>query len=107
MEEERESTIGPNWLDLPSDLTANILQRLGTYKILTSACGVCLQWWNICKDPLMWRTIRMCYLCNSLYNYAEMEKVCCKAVEQSCGHLEVIDIAHFCANDLLKCIADK
>ena len=59
MEEESESTTGPNWLDLASDLTTNILQRLGTFEILTTACLVCTQWFKICKDPLMWRTIHM------------------------------------------------
>ncbi|KAJ1427621.1 F-box/LRR protein [Sesbania bispinosa] len=33
--------IGPNWLELPRDVTANILQRLGVVEIVTSACQVC------------------------------------------------------------------
>ncbi|KAJ1387090.1 F-box-like domain superfamily [Sesbania bispinosa] len=31
----------PNWLELPRDVTANILQRLGAVEIVTSACRVC------------------------------------------------------------------
>ncbi|GAU22400.1 hypothetical protein TSUD_122860 [Trifolium subterraneum] len=49
----------PNWLELPTDITTNILQRLSTIDIVTSACQVCPLWWNICKDPLMWRTVDM------------------------------------------------
>jgi len=49
----------PNWLELPIELTKNILRRLDTVEIVTSARNVCPLWWNICKDPLMWRTIQM------------------------------------------------
>jgi hypothetical protein len=51
--------MGPNWLELPRDITSNILQRLGVVEILTNACNVCPYWWSICKDPRMWRTIHM------------------------------------------------
>ncbi|PNX61921.1 F-box protein skip19, partial [Trifolium pratense] len=54
-----ESTTVPNWLQLPRDITANILQRLDTIDIVTSVCHVCPLWWNICKDPFMWRTIKI------------------------------------------------
>jgi len=97
---ERESTRGPNWLDLPIDLTANILQRLGTFEIVTSACRVCPLWWNICKDPLMWRSISMRYVCDSLFDDFDslfdacddgnIVKICCKAVERSCDHFDSI-----------------
>jgi len=33
MEVERERTAGGNWLKLPTDLTANILRRLGTLEM--------------------------------------------------------------------------
>ncbi|RHN68946.1 putative leucine-rich repeat domain, L domain-containing protein [Medicago truncatula] len=74
--------------------------------ILTSACGVCLQWWAriLSCGALFAYAI---YVSNSPYNDADMEKICRKAVELSCGHLEVIDIERFCTNDLLKCIADN
>lgn len=101
MELERESTRGPNWLDLPIDLTANILHRLGAFEIVT-------QWWNICMDPLMWRSIHMrLKICDSVFDYYNDDNTCCKAVERSCDHLEDIDIETFGNDDLLECIAKK
>lgn len=101
---EGENTIGPNWLNLPRDLTANILQRLGTIEIVTNACRVCPLWWNICKDPLMWRTIHITNLRTSAH---DLDNICCYAFERSCGHLEDIDIEYFCTDNLLKYIADR
>ncbi|KAM0022260.1 putative F-box domain-containing protein [Helianthus debilis subsp. tardiflorus] len=48
-----------NWLDLPSDVTANILERVGMVDILENAQKVCAAWRKICKDPAMWRVINM------------------------------------------------
>nr|XP_043638344.1 putative F-box/LRR-repeat protein 23 [Erigeron canadensis] len=43
-----------DWLDLPSDVTANILQRLGVPDIIQNAQRVCTVWRRICKhDPAM------------------------------------------------------
>ncbi|XP_058783593.1 putative F-box/LRR-repeat protein 23 [Vicia villosa] len=104
--EECESSSIPNWLELPRDIAVNILQRLDTIDIVTSACLVCPTWWNYCKEPLVWRTIHM--TANSLrWNNQDLEKICRYAVERSCGHLEEIDIEHFATNDLLQCIAEK
>jgi len=52
-----------------------------TFDIVMSACWVCPQWWNICKDPLMWHTIRMCYISISPYAYMDLWKICCFAIE--------------------------
>ncbi|XP_058781736.1 putative F-box/LRR-repeat protein 23 [Vicia villosa] len=103
MEFYSETTTGPNWLDLPKDLTANILKRLGTFEILASASRVCPLWWNICKDPLMWRTIHMPHV----RNYKYLDNICCIAVERSCGQLEDIDIERFATDNLLECIANN
>ncbi|GAU42086.1 hypothetical protein TSUD_134700 [Trifolium subterraneum] len=107
MEVESEVTTGPNWLDLPRDVTSNILQRLGTIEIVTSACQVCPLWWNICKDPLMWRTINIHGIRHLSYDYDELENICCNAIERSCNHLEEIDIELFGTDNLLKCIANN
>ncbi|KAJ1440406.1 Leucine-rich repeat, cysteine-containing subtype [Sesbania bispinosa] len=96
----------PNWLELPREVTANIFQRLGVIEIVTSACQVCPLWWNICKDPFMWRTIDMGKIEVSHYKY-DLKKICRYVVERSCGHLEDINIEHFCTDDLLHCIADS
>ncbi|GAU22405.1 hypothetical protein TSUD_122910 [Trifolium subterraneum] len=94
----------PNWLELPKDITVNILQRLSTVDIVTRACLVCPLWWNICKDPFMWRTIQMIKLHNST---GELLKICQYAIERSCGCLEDIDIKRFGTDDLLKNIAEN
>jgi hypothetical protein len=97
----------PNWLELPRDITTNILQRLNSFEIVTSACQVCPLWWNICKDPLMWRTIDMTRRSRSRY-YADenLVKICRIAIDRSCGQLENIDIQDFGTDDLLAYIAD-
>lgn len=107
--EEGESTTEPNWLALPKDLTQNILQRLSVFEIVTSACLVCPLWWNICKDPLMCRTIKL----NEIIDMISMLKnlpypkspICRYAVKRSCGLPEDININDFGHDDLLEYIA--
>ncbi|GAU22406.1 hypothetical protein TSUD_122920 [Trifolium subterraneum] len=94
----------PNWLELPRDITANILQRLDTVDMVTSVCQVCPLWWNICKGPFMWRSIHMTMIHNSPY---DLVKICCYAIQRSCGQLENVQIRCFGTDDLLKCIAEK
>jgi hypothetical protein len=123
-EAEAEITKVPNWLELPRDITANILQRLDTIDIVTNVCHVCPLWWNIFKDPLMWRAIRMKdILINnpefkyfpdpdfiSAYSGMNLLEIFRYAIERSCGNLEVIDIEDiedFVTDDLLQCIAKK
>jgi hypothetical protein len=104
----------PNWLELPRDITSNILQRLCSFDIVTSACQVCPLWWNICKDPLMWRTIDMIQTHmprdsrSRYYAIADenLVKICRFAIDRSCCQLENIDIADFGTDDLLAYIAD-
>jgi hypothetical protein len=105
-EVEADSTNVPNWLELPRDITANILSRLSTIDIVQSACLVCPLWWNIFKDPLMWRTIHMTDDID-ISKHLEYEQICRYAVKLSCGHLEDIDVRLFVNDDLLKCIAQK
>ena len=108
---EVESTHMPNWLELPKDITMNILQRLDTLEIVTSACHVCPLWWNICKEPLLWLTIDM--MTNISLSYSDdeyssrLEKICRYAVDQSCGHLKYIYINKFVTDDLLRHIANR
>ncbi|XP_058752321.1 F-box protein SKIP19-like [Vicia villosa] len=105
---DSESRMLPNWLELPRDITTSILQRLGTVEIVTSACLVCPLWWNICKDPLMWHTIHMTNFIRLFHkNHSDDLKICCYAVERSCGHLIDINIKFFANDDLLECIAEN
>ncbi|XP_058783578.1 F-box protein SKIP19-like [Vicia villosa] len=106
--EKKIILVGPNWLELPRDVIANILKRLGTIEILTGACQVCPLWWNICKDPHIWRTINMSKLISSRYHHGDdLVKICCKAIERSCGQVEEIEIHHFATDDLLAYIAES
>ncbi|KEH34638.1 F-box/LRR protein [Medicago truncatula] len=108
-EAECKSTMVPNWLELLREITANILQRLDTIEIVKSACQVCPLWWDICKDPLLWRTIHIRIPCMSLihFNYQDLTRICCYAVERSCGHLEDINIEYSVTDELLEFIAEN
>ncbi|XP_045831083.1 F-box protein SKIP19-like [Trifolium pratense] len=94
----------PNWLELPREITINILQRLDTVEIVTSVCVVCPLWWNICKDPLMWRTIGIISLS---YFDERLEKICRYAVDRSSGYLKDIYIKKFATDDLINHIANS
>jgi len=103
------TTVNPNWLELPRDVTSNILQRLGAVEILMRARYVCPYWWNICKDPFMWRKIHMGKF-HLYFQFANrgtpdldiLVNLCQYAVDLSSGHLEKID-----TDDLLQYIADR
>ncbi|GAU44507.1 hypothetical protein TSUD_122770 [Trifolium subterraneum] len=97
--------MGPNWHELPTDITRNILMRLDIINIVTSVCLVCPLWWNICKDPFMWRTIHLSNNETSRYSNEDLVKICRYAVKRSCGQLEDIEIVSFCTDDLLRYIA--
>jgi hypothetical protein len=93
----------PNWLELPTELMKNILQRLDTVDIVTIVRLVCPLWWNICKDPLMWRTIHISdiELNNTMrFSFRCLEKICRCAIDLSCGHAEDISIDLFGTDDL-------
>ncbi|XP_059435880.1 putative F-box/LRR-repeat protein 23 [Corylus avellana] len=94
----------PNWLELPRDVTASILLRLGAVEILTSAQMVCSPWRNLCKDPSMWRAIDMGN--NNHWNDDELNTICRDAVDRSCGQLVDINLEYFGTDKLLRHIAD-
>ncbi|XP_057426228.1 putative F-box/LRR-repeat protein 9 [Lotus japonicus] len=104
-EANEESTERPNWLELPKEVTSNIFQKLGALEVLTSARQVCSLWWNISKEPLMWRTIDLTKPPH--YPQPTLVNLCCYAIEQSCGHLEDISIEFFATDKVLKCIANN
>lgn len=89
-----ERTTKANWLELPIGVTENILHRLSDIEILKSAHNVCRLWRNICKDPLILRTIDI----NNYYllhhcSYRHLRKICCYAIEslelRECSHLDL------------------
>ncbi|CAJ2640743.1 unnamed protein product [Trifolium pratense] len=105
---EGEKPKVPNWLNLPRDITANILGRLSTIYMVTSVCLVCPLWWNICKDPHIWRTIQINYFETYYRRYINyFDEILRYAVDRSCGHLEDIEIDTFCSDELLEYIAEN
>lgn len=96
-----------NWLDLPREVTASILKRLGVIEILTSAQKVCLLWRSICKDPSMWRMINTGYVRNLWSIPYDLEQMCRHAVDRSCSQLVGIKVGWFCMDGLLKYITER
>jgi len=95
-----------NWLELPRDVTASILMRLGAIEILTSAQRVCSPWRKLCKDPSLWRAVDMRNP-DKLWEDYEVERMCRDAVDRSCGQLVDINIENFGSDELLRHIADS
>ena len=61
---EKETPL--DWLELPRDMTASILQRLGAIEILETAQKMCMSWRNLCKNPTVWHAVDMCNSCNCI-----------------------------------------
>ncbi|KAH6790175.1 hypothetical protein C2S51_005181 [Perilla frutescens var. frutescens] len=99
-----EVQVSPPWTQLPSDLTANVLHRLGSVEILKSARKVCATWWKICQDPAMWRVIRIISVED---NQWECTTMCRCAVDRSQGELIDLTIAYFGDGELLQYIVDR
>ncbi|KAL4563533.1 hypothetical protein LXL04_027576 [Taraxacum kok-saghyz] len=92
----------PNWLEMPHELMANILQRLGTKEILESAWEVCTTWRKICKNPEMWKNIILIH--KSLNDWGQrfhFERLTKQAVDLSCGEVIGIGIKGFGTDELL------
>lgn len=108
---EVKSTAKPNWLQLPTDVTADILFRLDTYDIMKNVRNVCSLWWKICKNPIMWQTIYMGNfdrVCLPQYQiFGHLVKICRYAVHLSSGHLKDIYIFKFATDDLLRYIVER
>ncbi|KAK8662008.1 hypothetical protein V6N13_091596 [Hibiscus sabdariffa] len=93
-----------NLLEMPPEVKASVLSRLGAIDILNSAQKVCSQWRNICKDPSMWRSIDMRN--SGEWEDGRVHDMCFHAVDRSCGHLLDINIEHFGTDELLFYIAE-
>jgi hypothetical protein len=95
-----------NWLELPSDIMANILYRVGVYDILENAQKVCTAWRKICKDPAMWRVI-------SMDNHGDpctrppLREMCKNAVDRSQGQLLDLTVIDFVDYELLEYVAER
>ncbi|XP_004306414.1 PREDICTED: putative F-box/LRR-repeat protein 23 [Fragaria vesca subsp. vesca] len=98
-----------SWIDLPEDVTASILLRLGTIEILVTALNVCTTWRRICKESRMWHTIDICDVSvyGKLPSRYPMDRMCRKAIDLTCGNLVNISVHNFGSDDLLKYITDR
>ncbi|XP_076950021.1 putative F-box/LRR-repeat protein 9 [Bidens hawaiensis] len=94
-----------DWLTLPSDITLNILQRVGVADILQNVQKVCTAWNEICKDPAMWRIVLMDTFSGKYYwlEYCDMFQ---QAVDRSQGQMVDLTVGP-CSNSLLRYIADR
>nr|GEY42721.1 hypothetical protein [Tanacetum cinerariifolium] len=95
-----------NWLELPYDITANILLRIGMIYILKNAQKVCTLWRKICKDSAMWRVINMNDLLTP-YVYYSREKLCKHVIDRSQGQLVDITFVYDYNDALLQYVADR
>lgn len=95
-----------NWLELPREVTASIMSRLVAVDILTSVQFVCKSWFEISKDPLIWRRIDM-YKIGDLDLDMDLVRMCRDAVDRSSGFLADINIENFGNDDLLEYIAER
>ncbi|KAH6776710.1 hypothetical protein C2S52_014271 [Perilla frutescens var. hirtella] len=90
----------PPWIDLPTDVTADILHRLGAVEMLHTAEKVCATWRSVCQDPIMWRVIDM-KDSGSCYDTRRLGSACRRAVDRSEGDLMDINIEYFGTDELL------
>ncbi|XP_058757165.1 putative F-box/LRR-repeat protein 23 [Vicia villosa] len=95
-----------NWLDLPRDTVLSIFVKLDTIDLLVRAHNVCTTWRNISKDPFLYRIINMPNLGDPETN-SELEVLCHRAIDYSCGNAIDINIEYFGTDDLLCHIANS
>ncbi|CAM8890789.1 unnamed protein product [Rhodiola kirilowii] len=92
-----------NWLELPQEVTATILQKIGAFDIINHAQKVCTSWLNICKDPSMWRSINI--RDSHAYYWLDTEGMARHAVDRSCGQLLEINIEYFGTDEFIHYLA--
>ncbi|KAK9069115.1 hypothetical protein SSX86_013231 [Deinandra increscens subsp. villosa] len=95
-----------NWLDLPSDVTINILNRIGIVDILENAQKVCTAWYKLCKDPVLWRVLNMNDLLSS-HPTLPIQTMFKEAVDRSQGQLVDITIVYDWNAQLFLYAADR
>ncbi|CAH1436904.1 unnamed protein product [Lactuca virosa] len=96
-----------NWVDIPYDVMANILNRVDAFDILENAQKVCTSWHKICKDPMMWRVIDFSVNHARLDQLPPLREMCKHAVDRSQGQLVDITIVGFADNELLQYVVDS
>ncbi|KAL7116553.1 hypothetical protein ACP275_03G011800 [Erythranthe tilingii] len=97
----------PPWQELPREITAAILYKLGPFEILTTAVKVCTAWRSVCQDPSMWRRVDMRSTNGGWERPFKTEPMCRRAVDLSRGQLIDLSIEHFATADLLLYISQR
>lgn len=99
----------PPWLDLPGEITAAILQKVGTVEILTTLPNVCKYWRSVCqaKDLSLWRSINMGTSSASWDSPLDLYGMCCYAVDRSQGQLTHVTLRNFGCDSLLRYISER
>ncbi|CAM8890721.1 unnamed protein product [Rhodiola kirilowii] len=95
-----------NWLELPPEVTATILQKVGVVDILNNAQRVCTSWRSICRDPSMWRSIDL-QLDLGFDSEFDVEEMAMHAVDRSCGQLVNLSIAYFATDRFIHHLAQS
>ena len=110
-----------NWFDLPLDVKKNILSGVGVVEQLWTVPKVSTDWHEMCKDPSMWRVIKIdnelvvcCWpydvpsgLPISRFQSRGAWEMCRNAVDRSQGQLVDITMAGICDDELLEYVADR
>ncbi|XP_076895783.1 F-box protein SKIP19-like [Bidens hawaiensis] len=95
-----------NWLDLPYDVMANVLNRIGMVDIIENAEKVCTAWLKICKDSALWKVIDMNDLLRLVTNCSATD-ICRLAVDRSQGQLVDITLAYAYDVTLLEYVSER
>ncbi|KAI6706007.1 hypothetical protein NL676_008969 [Syzygium grande] len=98
---------GPDWVDLPREVTAAIISRLGAAETLETAQNVCASWRSICRDPSMWRAVDISVPWYLPAMGCGLDVACRRAVDLSRGGCVDISIEYFGTDELLKYITDR
>ncbi|XP_042067452.1 putative F-box protein At4g05475 [Salvia splendens] len=105
-EPQAVATSSPPWTDLPGDLTANILRRLGPSGMLFTAQRVCNAWWKASKDPALWRVIDFSDPIQGKWTH-KYTAMCRHAVDLSQGQLVDLTVQYFGDDALMDYIVDR
>ncbi|KAL3616941.1 hypothetical protein CASFOL_039335 [Castilleja foliolosa] len=97
----------PPWIELPRDVTENILRRLGSVEILQNAEKVCTTWRSVCSDPSLWRVIDLKRFGDDHELLSSPDTICRRAVYHSQGELTDLNIEFLGTDDLLHYISER
>lgn len=101
------ATRTPNWQELPVEITALILKRLGTVDLVSSARKVCKTWRHICSDPAFYRVVDLWFTGDPIKIRFDVAHVARIAVALSRGQMIEFNISYFADDHLLRFISGR